>query len=69
MYGAKQGLDDSLWGPILEKVWAKLNGNYEKIGGGLMNEPYKLLANVNTNSYNHVDLSKDALWNLIYDAL
>lgn len=26
--------DGALWGPLLEKVWAKVNGNYENIIGG-----------------------------------
>ena len=27
--------DGSIWGPFLEKVWAKANGNFEKIIGGI----------------------------------
>jgi hypothetical protein len=31
---AKLGKDGGFWGPIMEKMWAKVNGNYEKIDGG-----------------------------------
>ncbi|CDW71552.1 calpain family cysteine protease containing protein [Stylonychia lemnae] len=68
LFGAKAGLDESLWGPILEKVWAKLNGNYENINGGMMNEPYKLLSNVKTKSYKMVNVNTTVLWQLISDA-
>ena len=28
------GLNGALWGPLLEKVWAKINGNYERTAAG-----------------------------------
>lgn len=30
----RQGPDGDLWGPMIEKVWAKINGNYENINYG-----------------------------------
>ena len=33
----KVGNDKSLWGPLMEKAFAKLHGNYEHIVGGWMN--------------------------------
>jgi hypothetical protein len=30
----RYGTDNSLWAPFLEKVWAKVNGNYDRIVGG-----------------------------------
>ena len=34
LFFAKMGSDGSLWGPLLEKLWAKINGNYELIQAG-----------------------------------
>ena len=33
---AKQGDNNSLWGPILEKAWAKVKGGYENSEGGFV---------------------------------
>ena len=30
----QQAADGGIWGPLLEKVWAKTNGYYRKIRGG-----------------------------------
>ena len=35
--------DGSLWGPMMEKVWAKANGNYEKIIGGDETESFQFI--------------------------
>ena len=29
LFFAKTGIDGAMWGPLLEKLWAKINGNYE----------------------------------------
>jgi hypothetical protein len=31
---ANRVVDGDVWGPILEKAWAKMNGNYEMINNG-----------------------------------
>ena len=31
---ANIGVDGAMWGPLLEKVWAKINGNYEMTAAG-----------------------------------
>jgi hypothetical protein len=28
------GTDGALWGPLVEKMWAKINGNYERTAAG-----------------------------------
>jgi hypothetical protein len=40
---AKTGVDGSIWGMLMEKVWAKLNGNYETIIAGNSAEAFDLL--------------------------
>jgi len=42
---AKVGKDYSIWGPLLEKAWAKVNGNYENIEGGNVVEAVSFLTN------------------------
>ena len=32
------GVDGALWGPILEKAWAKVSGTYERINLGMSTE-------------------------------
>jgi hypothetical protein len=38
------GTDGSIWGPLLEKAWAKTNVNYEKIEGGQSYEAFDFLS-------------------------
>ncbi len=38
-----QGSDGSLWGPLMEKVWAKTAGYFENISGGLPVEVYDFI--------------------------
>lgn len=47
------GLSDtnSLWGPFIEKVWAKVNGNYERLNGGGGAEVFQFLFGLPTTSY------------------
>jgi len=33
---ARESESGLMWGPILEKAWAKLRGSYENSDGGLM---------------------------------
>lgn len=51
------GADNSLWGPFLEKVWAKVSGNYEMIIGGNAIETYDLILGAPSYSYNMYDPS------------
>ena len=40
---ARRPGDGSLWGPMVEKAWAKVNGNYEDIGSGWQAESWRVL--------------------------
>ena len=39
----KIAADGSLWGPMIEKIWAKVNGNYENINEGSVTEGYDFM--------------------------
>ena len=55
---ARFGLDNSMWGPLIEKAWAKVNGNYEAINTGLGLEAFAFLTNTPSRYYfvNRLDL-------------
>jgi hypothetical protein len=38
------GSDGALWGPLLEKLWAKINGNYELTQAGWQHEALRVLS-------------------------
>lgn len=63
------GLDGSNWGPIIEKVWAKVNGNYERINNGYPSEAMRFLTGCPTT---YTDLttygSPDDIWNILVDS-
>lgn len=45
---ANIGDDGGLWGPILEKAFAKMSGNYEYTSGGWVDEAFRLLTGAPT---------------------
>mmetsp|Transcript_26510 Transcript_26510/g.36226 ORF Transcript_26510/g.36226 Transcript_26510/m.36226 type:complete len:92 (-) Transcript_26510:1322-1597(-) len=54
---ANIGYDGALWGPFVEKAWAKMNGNYEQIVGGWMKEAVNFLNNSPATTYQNTDYS------------
>lgn len=59
----------SLWGPLLEKAWAKLNGNYEQIAAGKVDHVLKALTGAPTMRIAFDALlpeSPSEIWNFIY---
>eukprot|EP00351_Strombidinopsis_sp_SopsisLIS2011_P005040 CAMPEP_0116879800 /NCGR_PEP_ID=MMETSP0463-20121206/11639_1 /TAXON_ID=181622 /ORGANISM="Strombidinopsis sp, Strain SopsisLIS2011" /LENGTH=54 /DNA_ID=CAMNT_0004529561 /DNA_START=649 /DNA_END=813 /DNA_ORIENTATION=- len=48
---ADEGYDGAIWGPLLEKAWAKMNGNYEQITGGSLKEAVSFLKNAPASDY------------------
>jgi hypothetical protein len=59
-----------LWGPFLEKTFAKVNGNYEKIESGWMSEVMAFLTGAPSKNYYSFanSMSQTAVWDLIVDA-
>jgi len=37
---AEIGKDGAIWAPLIEKLYAKIHGNYERIEGGWQTEAY-----------------------------
>ena len=54
--------DKGLWGPILEKAFAKYHGNYEHLSGGDPNYAVRTLTGAPMKYYFHSDEQADALW-------
>lgn len=48
---AKNSPSGGLWGPFLEKAWAKANGNYEMVEGGSASEALRFLTGAPTITY------------------
>lgn len=47
----KQSLSGGLWGPFIEKAWAKANGNYEMVEGGNAAEALGFITGAPTINY------------------
>ncbi|CDW81319.1 calpain family cysteine protease containing protein [Stylonychia lemnae] len=65
---ASFGSDGSIWGPLLEKAFAKVNSNYEEIKGGQVNEAFSFMASVPSDIFKLNDLSIDSIWTLVSQA-
>lgn len=66
---SKPGWDGSTWGPLLEKAWAKVNGNYENIEAGSPSEGVKFLTNAPSFFIDLADYANplNDTWNVIND--
>lgn len=70
---AHTGDDDSIWGPLLEKAFAKFHGNYQHIEAGnpsysvrtMTGSPYLMLFNFNGEFYGQENIEIDYLWDVI----
>ncbi|CDW73660.1 calpain family cysteine protease containing protein [Stylonychia lemnae] len=62
------GTDQSYWGALIEKAWAKVNGNYEKIGSGYNYEGVEFLTNAPSKRISMTSLKPDTIWKLVKDA-
>ena len=62
---ARVSKDGALWGPILEKAFAKFLGNYEALEGGLNGPGIRMLTGSPYISHWHVDHDVDGLWEII----
>ena len=60
--------DKALWGVLIEKCFAKLNGNYEAIVSGDPGNSIRVLSGAPSQRYSHAGLSADELFNKIREA-
>jgi Calpain family cysteine protease len=70
--------DNSIWGAVLEKMWAKAMGSYDKIVGGNPFEPYDFLLGAPSMVYWMTDLTSsganyvtgaNSAWGIITDSI
>lgn len=55
---AKESHDEkAIWGPVLEKAWAKVRGNYLNADGGIVKNGLRLLTGVPVYSYTASDIN------------
>ena len=57
--------DNSLWGVLLEKAFAKYHGNYEHTNGGSSGTAVRTLSGAPKFMYGHRDRTPEELWDLI----
>lgn len=65
--------DGGLWSAVLEKAWAKVNGNYDSIAAGHMVEAMNFLTGAPSIDYTNTDPSTinsigQKAWDIINDA-
>ena len=54
-----------LWAMLLEKAWAKLNGGYSNIIGGIVSEPISALTGFPTEYLSHKQMEEDEIYEKI----
>ena len=57
--------NNELWAMLLEKAWAKLNGGYSNIVGGIVSEPISALTGFPTEYLSHKQLDEDEIYTKI----
>ena len=60
-----QSHGDELWVMILEKAWAKVNGGYALINGGLVKDPLIAFTGFPSSDYGHLPSQVDQLFDTI----
>jgi hypothetical protein len=65
LFFAKPGIDGAMWGPLLEKLWAKMNGNYELLAAGWQHESLRALSGAPAQDYVCASMTTDEIWKTI----
>ena len=61
-------MDGAFFGPLLEKLWAKINGSYEKTPAGWARESLRVLSGAPGYDYLTSSYTTDEIWKLMTDA-
>jgi len=59
---------NELWVILLEKAWAKLNGNYARVIGGDPHEIFEVLTNAYCEKIKFKKISKEKIWSSFENA-
>ena len=62
---ADTSVDGGWWLPLLEKAYAKVNVNYEKLGLGWMAEAMRTLTNAPSQKYETSSLNSNTIWSIM----
>lgn len=65
---ANIGVDGALWGPLLEKVWSKINGNYEATAAGWQHEALRIFSGAPSYDYLTASYDIDQIWKILSTA-
>ena len=57
--------NDNCWGPVLEKLWSKINVNYERTCAGWQHEVIRVLLGVGAKDYLMATMTEDELWSAL----
>lgn len=66
---ARRSSDGDFWMAFMEKIYAKINGNYESIIGGWQSESWRILNGAPTKFFMLNTLNANSAWNLIVTGL
>jgi hypothetical protein len=66
---SKRSADNDIWNPILEKTFAKLNGNYERAQIGWQAEAWRILNGAPTRFFMMSSYDANSIWSTITSAL
>jgi len=61
----KAATDGALWGPFLEKAWAKVSGNYEFTESGWPDEAMRFLTGAPSYTYWTEDYTSSEIWDIV----
>jgi hypothetical protein len=73
MFAQPEPYSGAMWGPLLEKGWAKISGNYELADGGYIQNGLKLVTGAPVYTYwsalyQYAKDDADLIWSIFSEA-
>ena len=59
------GLEGATWGPLIEKAWAKINGNYERTAAGWQHEALRVLTGAPSIDYLTASYNSEQIFSIL----